>query len=211
MVGERAQKNARPISSRNNSPDFKSELTQMRIVDLRPEDESLIRQASALLFESFREHWPAAWPDLDAAEQEVRESLTRARISRIALDESGTVLGWIGGIRQYDGNVWELHPLAVRPDARGRGIGRALVKDLEIQAREWGGLTLWLGTDDEDGMTTLSGVNLYTDILGRIANIKNLKRHPYEFYQKLGFRIVGVMPDANGTGKPDIYMAKSLI
>jgi hypothetical protein len=27
-------------------------------------------------------------------------------------------------------------------------------------------------------------------------------------YQKLGFVIVGVMPDANGPGKPDIYMAK---
>ncbi|HVF28797.1 MAG TPA: GNAT family N-acetyltransferase [Pyrinomonadaceae bacterium] len=183
---------------------------RMRINDLQPEDESLIKQATELLFVSFREHWPEAWPDLDAAEQEVRESLMHDRISRVALGESGTVLGWISGIRQYDGNVWELHPLAVRPDARGRGVGRALVEDLETQARERGGLTLWLGTDDEDGMTTLSGVNLYPDIPGRIANIKNLKRHPYEFYQKLGFVIVGVMPDANGPGKPDIFMAKSL-
>jgi len=30
----------------------------------------------------------------------------------------------------------------------------------------------------------------------------------YEFYQKLGFVIVGVMPDANSFGKPDIYLAK---
>jgi len=183
----------------------------MRIADLQPEDESLIKQAAELLLVSFREHWPEAWPDLESAEQEVRESLSHERISRVALDESGDLLGWIGGIRQYDGNVWELHPLAVSPEARGRGVGRALVEDLETQARERGGLTLWLGTDDEDGMTTLSGVNLYPDILSRIANIKNLKRHPYEFYQKLGFIIVGVMPDANGPGKPDIYMAKSLI
>ncbi len=189
----------------------KSELTRMRIVDLQPEDESLIKQAAELLLVSFREHWPEAWPDLAAAEQEVRESLAHDRISRVALGESGDLLGWIGGIRQYDGNVWELHPLAVRPDARGRGIGRALVEDLETQARGRGGLTLWLGTDDEDEMTTLSGVNLYPDILSRIANIENLKRHPYEFYQKLGFIIVGVLPDANGPGKPDIYMAKSLI
>jgi aminoglycoside 6'-N-acetyltransferase I len=34
--------------------------------------------------------------------------------------------------------------------------------------------------------------------------------HPYEFYQKLGYVIVGVIPDANGPGKPDILMAKSL-
>ncbi len=183
----------------------------MNIIDLQPENVLAIEEAARLLCESFKEHWPEAWPDLDAAEQEVRESLMHDRISRVALNESGTVLGWIGGIRQYDGNVWELHPLAVRPDARGRGIGRALVGDLETQARARGGLTLWLGTDDEDGMTTLSGVNLYPDILSRIANIENLKRHPYEFYQKLGFLIVSVMPDANGPGKPDIYMAKSLI
>jgi aminoglycoside 6'-N-acetyltransferase I len=44
-----------------------------------------------------------------------------------------------------------------------------------------------------------------------IVSIRNLKRHPYEFYQKLGYVIVGVIPDANGPGKPDILMAKSLV
>lgn len=29
-----------------------------------------------------------------------------------------------------------------------------------------------------------------------------------EFYQKMDFAIVGVMPDSNGIGKPDIYIAK---
>jgi hypothetical protein len=32
--------------------------------------------------------------------------------------------------------------------------------------------------------------------------------HPFEFYQKCGFVIVGVVPDANGYSKPDILMAK---
>ena len=39
----------------------------------------------------------------------------------------------------------------------------------------------------------------------------NWNLHPYEFYQKQGFVIIGVMPDANGLGKPDILMAKSVV
>jgi aminoglycoside 6'-N-acetyltransferase I len=182
----------------------------MQITDLLPDDESVIQQAATLLVESFKEHWPEAWPDLESALQEVRESFEADRISRVALDEDGMVLGWIGGIRQYDGNVWELHPLAVRPDRQRQGIGRALVADLEAEVRRQGGLTLWLGSDDEAEMTSLSGVNLYPNVLVHLANLKNLRGHPYEFYQKVGFVVIGVMPDANGPGKPDIYMAKSL-
>jgi aminoglycoside 6'-N-acetyltransferase I len=45
-------------------------------------------------------------------------------------------------------------------------------------------------------------------VLEHIKNIRNIKNHPYEFYQKMGYTIVGICPDANGFGKPDIYMAK---
>jgi aminoglycoside 6'-N-acetyltransferase I len=178
------------------------------IVDLDPTDEEIVRQAASLLVEGFKDHWPGAWPDINDALKEVRESFGEGRISRVALAEDGTVLGWIGGIASYGGNVWELHPLVVRPDLQGRGIGRALVADLESRVRERGALTLWLGTDDEANMTTLSGVDLYPDVLEHLANIRNPRGHPYGFYQKLGFSVVGAMPDANGEGKPDIYMAK---
>lgn len=180
----------------------------MKIINLRPEDEKAIQQVAALLVENFKEHWPDAWPNMDSALQEVQESFGKDRISRIAVDENGDVLGWIGGISQYNGNVWELHPLVVRSDCQRRGIGRTLIFDLEEQVRERGGVTLWVGTDDENGMTTLAGVNLYPNVWEAIAKIRNLHGHPYEFYQKCGFIIVGVMPDANGLGKPDIYMAK---
>ena len=60
------------------------------------------------------------------------------------------------------------------------------------------------------GQTTLAGANLLPNPWPHIARIQNLRRHPYAFYQKLGYTIVGVIPDANGLGKPDILMAKSL-
>lgn len=182
----------------------------MKIINLPSDDEELIQQVATMLVEAFKEMAPDAWPDLESALEEVRESFGPERLSRVAVDEAGTVLGWVGGIRQYDGHVWELHPLAVRPDRQRQGVGRALVADLEACVREQGALTLWLGTDDEVNMTSLGGVNLYPNVWDHVAQIKNLHGHPYEFYQKLGFVIVGVMPDANGPGKPDIYMAKSI-
>jgi aminoglycoside 6'-N-acetyltransferase I len=66
--------------------------------------------------------------------------------------------------------VWELHSLVVRPDLQRRGIGRALVGDLEARVKERGALTLWLGTDDEANMTTLSGVDLYPNVLEHLSN-----------------------------------------
>jgi aminoglycoside 6'-N-acetyltransferase I len=181
----------------------------MRIRDLQPDDESLITQIAAMMVAAFRDHSPA-WPDLESALDEVRESFAPDRISRVAIDDAGNAVGWIGGIRQYDGNVVELHPLVVEPARQGQGIGRALVADLEDQARDRGAHTLWLGTDDEDGRTSLSGVDLYPDVWEHVRRIRNPGRHPYEFYQRCGFVIVGVMPDANGPGKPDIYMARRI-
>lgn len=180
----------------------------MHIINLGYDAESMIQQAARLLVEGFQEHWPDAWPDMDSALEEVQAFFSADRIIRVAVDETGLVWGWIGGIQQYDGNVWELHPLVVRSEYRGRGIGKLLVADLEEQVRELGGLTLWVGTDDENQMTSLAGIDLYPDLIEQITNIKNLRLHPYEFYQKCGFLIVGVMPDANGLGKPDIFIAK---
>ncbi len=180
----------------------------MRIIDLTPDNERLVRQVAAMLVEAFREDWPDAWPDLESALEEVRHSFETGRISRVAVGEDGEALGWIGGSPEYDGAVWELDPLAVSPAHQRQGIGRALVADLEEQVRQRGGLTIILGSDDENNMTTLSGVDLYPNVWEQIARIKNLKGHPYEFYQKLGFTITGVIPDANGWGKPDILMAK---
>ncbi len=180
----------------------------MRIIDLHPGYEQIIQQVAAMLVEAFKDHWPDAWPDLESALIEVKESLGEDRISRVAVDDNGAVLGWIGGISMYDGRVWELHPLVVSPAVQGQGIGRALVSDLEEQVAERGGLTLWLGSDDEDNLTSLGGVDLYPNPLEHLAKIENLSNHPFGFYQKLGFVIVGVAPDANGFGKPDIYMAK---
>jgi aminoglycoside 6'-N-acetyltransferase I len=182
----------------------------MNIISLVPDDEPLLRQAAQLLVEAFEEHWPDAWPTFEEAWKEVHEMLESERICRAAVDEQGNLLGMIGGIPGYDGLVWELHPLAVQPSLQGQGIGQALVEDFEEQVRAKGALTITLGSDDEAGMTSLANVDLYENLWEKIRDIRNFKHHPFEFYQKMGYIITGVVPDANGIGKPDILMAKKV-
>src|SRR4051812_19627750 len=177
---------------------------------IRDLDEGLIEAAARLLRDTFLGR-ADDWQDSDSARQEVRDSLAPDRVSRVFVGEAGDVLGWIGAIDSYGGRVWEIHPLVVLETHRGRGIGRALVEDLERLASTRGVLTLWAGSDDEHGETTLSGVDLYGDIPGAIRGARSLRRHPFEFYVRLGFRIAGVLPDANGPGKPDIFLAKRVI
>lgn len=182
----------------------------MKIITLTKEKDALVQQAAQLLMDAFREHWVDAWPSLDDGLEEVHEMLEAERICRAAIDENNNLLGVIGGIPQYDGHVWELHPLAVQPSMQGRGIGKLLVEDLEQQVHLRGGLTITLGSDDEDNMTSLSDVDLYENLWEKIRDVRNFKRHPYQFYQKLGYVITGIVPDANGIGKPDIIMSKKV-
>jgi aminoglycoside 6'-N-acetyltransferase I len=183
---------------------------EFRVVALDPADTTAVERAAALLVEGFREHHPRAWPDMEAAREELRECLNPAWIILGAFDAGGTLVGWIGGQPHYYGDIWELHPMVVDERFRRRGIGRMLVRELERRLRERGVLVLYLGTDDENGQTSLGGVELFPGVLDRLRELRNLDGHPFEVYQHLGFELIGVIPHANGFGRPDIYMAKSL-
>jgi aminoglycoside 6'-N-acetyltransferase I len=179
-----------------------------RFVDLTLDARDLVQETAALLHGAFLGR-SESWQNLDSARQEVIQSITPDKISRIAVDASGHVLGWIGASPTYGGLVWELHPLVVAESHRRRGIGRALVQDLERVVESRGGLTLWLGSDDENDETSLSGVDLYADVPGSIREFRKLRgEHPCDFYFRLGFRITGVLPDANGPGRPDVFFSK---
>ena len=182
----------------------------MRISAVSPQDHEVIAGMARVLVAAFAEHSPDSWPDLPAATEEIAECLAPGRLVLAAIDEGdGAVLGWIGGRYEY-AKVWELHPLAIDPAHQLRGVGRALVAELERRVKALGCLTLRLGTDDEDDQTSLSGADLYENTWEKLRGIQNLRGHAFEFYQRCGYTIVGVIPDANGPGKPDILMAKRL-
>ena len=185
----------------------------MEIVNMQTLTQPQRMQAAQMLTDEL----PLGWPALADALEEVAE-----RVDNVARDgdgqslflaavDGGEVLGWIGMLPSYGGKVYELHPLVVRRRNQRQGIGAALFRALEQAAKEYGGVTLWLGADDErpGGETSLANVDLYDDLPGRIREF-DPGTHQTAFYMKLGFKIIGVMPDANGIGKPDIFLAKRL-
>ena len=171
---------------------------------LRADDTAAIDQAAALLVDAFP-HW---LPTMEMARDEVIEALGPDRICLVARADD-QILGWIGAIPEYS-HAWELHPLVVREDARRKGVGASLVAALEERVRAAGALTLYLGTDDDGpapgtsagGRRALSGRAVPCEASLRVID------HPAGFYLRMGFEVVGLIPDANGPGKPDILMAK---
>ena len=124
----------------------------MRIVDLTEDSTELINGVAQIVLDGFE---GASWPNIESALAEVRASLADGQISRVAVDDDRVALGWIGGNQQYDGHVWEMHPLVVNPARQRQGIGTALVADFERCVLDRGGETVLLGTDDLANTTSL--------------------------------------------------------
>lgn len=179
----------------------------MKIIDMLTLTE-VERLAAATLL---RDSLPVGYPTMENAMAEVIDCVVSDNIM-LAVRETTEIIAWGGLLApSYGGRVYELHPLVVREDKRGLGIGRSIVEALEKRARANGGLTLFLGADDEQdgGETSLANVDLYDNLADKLKHFDTGK-HQSAFYQKLGFKVVGVLPDANGFGKPDIFLAKSL-
>jgi GNAT superfamily N-acetyltransferase len=181
----------------------------MKIENLDPDDEDAIEQVVALLVD-FAPNRAAAWPDDESARETVEDALDEDSIARIAFNDANTVIGFAAAAPQYS-HAWELHPLVVARNEQGRGIGRALVTDIEELVAAEGGLTVYLGADDLDESTSAAEEDLFPDVLDKAQDLQLRKRrHPIGFYLHLGYEIVGIIPDANGPGRPDVWLARSV-
>ena len=85
-----------------------------------------------------------------------------------------------------------------------------LLRTLEEEARRQSVCTIWLGTDDNFGGTNIFGTDLYPNVLQRMTELQPASGHPYTFYRRMGYVVVGVIPDADRPGKHDILMAKRI-
>ena len=183
-------------------------VTPCSIIDIRQSSQFQRQQAAEILVAALM-HVPSAWKDQQSASEEVSSFITDTdRLGMLAVSE-GDVVGWIGAIRHSE-FAWELHPLVVKPELHRRGIGTELVRALEAAAQRESVITIWLGTDDDFGGTNLFSRDLYPDVLSALRELRATTGHPFTFYQKLGYYVTGVFPDADGLGKHDILMAKRL-
>jgi aminoglycoside 6'-N-acetyltransferase I len=179
-----------------------------KIVNIN-ESERIKEQAKRILLEAFPK--AAMWPDINEqkAVDEVNECVCGENIC-IGLNIDDQLIGWIGLRPMYE-KTWELQPIAVKPEYQGKGYGKILLNELEKKAREKGIIGIFAGSDDETNKTSLSEKEITSyNIYEEIKNIKNYKNHPYEFYIKCGYTIVGVIPNANGANKPDIWLWKDI-
>ncbi len=178
----------------------------MEIKQILKHNKRLINSAARILNGSL----PLGYPTHKEAICEVRECLDNGLI--FGAIEEGELVGW-GGIigPSYSGNVFELHPLVVEQSKRGKGIGQKIVSELEKEARRLGGLMMYLGADDEKepAETSLAHTDLFDNLSYKIKHFIP-GSHQSAFYMKIGYKIIGVMPDANGRGKPDILLGKKL-
>lgn len=198
---------------RGRHGDRPAERVARMIRELDLADPMLAEACAQLLVAGFAEAGFNYVADLPSAREEIADlRQDEYRLWGSWEEDRGVVrlVGLIGGLPGYDGNAWELHPLVVHPECRTRGIGRALVEHLAHAAEEAGAWTLWLGSDDESNQTSLGGRDLYPDPLQALAELEDRQGHPFVFYRKCGFSVVGVLPDANGFGKPDIFLARRL-
>ncbi len=179
-------------------------------IDLAHAEACVREDAARILHETFIEKGIDAWSTIEEAREELDECTAEGLIC-IGLVRDGKLIGW-GGLRpMYDTITLELHPLVVRLDRQRAGVGSAIVRELEARAEAAGALNIVLGTDDETGRTNLSEVDFERCPVGEaIAKLKNVNGHPFGFYEKCGYRVIGIIPDANGPGKPDIWMWKRL-
>ncbi|HEY4177162.1 MAG TPA: GNAT family N-acetyltransferase [Kofleriaceae bacterium] len=180
----------------------------MTIVSLATLSRAQINALAELTLEAAAQHAPGWLPTLESAREEVDETREAGKHARVLLEQDSP-LGWVCASKAW-GRIWELHPLMVGVAHQRRGIGRLLVRDIEAIAREHDALTMLLGTSDLTDATSLSSIDLYTDTTAWFGRVRALKPHPFEFWQRVGYTIVGVIPDAEAPGKPSIQLARRL-
>jgi len=84
----------------------------------------------------------------------------------------------------------------------------AVLEAVERMAEQADVRTLSIGSDDEVDATSLNQIDLYSALPECLNHVESSEDPPHGFYTRQGFKVAGVLPDANGPGRPDIFFAR---
>jgi ribosomal protein S18 acetylase RimI-like enzyme len=104
----------------------------------------------------------------------------------------------------------EIKSVAVHPARRRRGVGRTLVMAAEERMRASGCVTMLATVGDTRGRTNLYGADVIGDAPRLLAGFACHADHPAGFFLTIGYRPVGLLPDAYGPGKHDLTLARRI-
>lgn len=183
-----------------------------QILEIPVDDLTKLTAIAKLSTVAAQQHSPDWLATVSDALQELRRCIIPENLSRMVLHERHPV-GWISAF-PVNNSVWEIHPLLVDPSAHGKGVGSLLVKEVEKILTVRRVRTIQLSTSDATNATTLSGKDLYVDPLGELQKLDvtdSKVGHACQFWIRARYKVVGVLPDAEGMGIPSICFAKRLV
>jgi len=130
--------------------------------------------------------------------------------SLVARDSEGAPIGWVRMEHFKKQSSAEIKLVAVHPTRRRQGVGRTLVMASEERMRVIGCVTMLATVGDTRGRTNLYGMDVTEDAPRLLANFACHADHPAGFFLKIGYRLVGLLPDAYGPGKHDLTLARRI-
>lgn len=167
------------------------------------QNKQYISDATNLLFENFYHESKAV------GKKEIINCLGDGKIVLAAVIDEHLV-GFIGAIPLYANTGWELYPLLVSKAYHFQGIATLLIEKLEKEVANRGGHTLFLGIESVDAIDVFNNAVLEEADVFKKESIKDLSKHPYEFYKKLGYTVISLDPEASILGKNRLWLAKRL-
>lgn len=133
-----------------------------------------------------------------------------ADLSLVARDPEGTPIGWLRAEHFRGQASAEIKLVAVHPARRRQEVARTLVMAAEERMSGNACVTMLATVGDTRGRTSLYGIDVTEDAPRLLAGFHCHADHPAGFFLRIGYRLVGLLPDAYGPGKHDLTLARRI-